>query len=191
MNLAVPIEDFNIRSLSLVQRILVTTHGTLTETLAAVFLEPIELVKLAVVITQSSDPVPPLELAVGANIMQRRIVLRGSRSGMPYVYGEVIIASDKLSPRLRDELLEGQVPLGALWILHRLEIYKDRTRARQRPAGDLAQYLNIAAEDILIERTYRTFTGGRPIFLVSEYFPAEYRPSVSAAPEESIRHVVA
>ena len=52
MNLAVPIEDFNIRSLSLVQRILVTTDGTLTETLAAMFLEPIELVKLAVTISK-------------------------------------------------------------------------------------------------------------------------------------------
>jgi len=56
MNLAVPIEDFNIRSLSLVQRILVTTDGTLTETLAAIFLEPIELVKLEVTITQTPHP---------------------------------------------------------------------------------------------------------------------------------------
>jgi chorismate-pyruvate lyase len=88
-----------------------------------------------------------------------------------------VIATDQLPPRLRDELLEGRVPLGALWIQHRLEIFKDRPRVQHRPAGDLAQYLNLAAEDLLIERTYRTFTGGRPIFLVSEYFPAEYRPS--------------
>lgn len=177
MTLAVPIEDFNIGGLGLVQRILVTTDGTLTETLAAVFLEPIELVKLAVTITQSPQPVPPLELEAGANVMHRQIVLRGSRSAMPYVYAEVIIATDQLPPRLRDELLEGRVPLGALWILHRLEIFKDRPRVRQRPAGDLARHLNVAADDMLIERTYRTFTGGRPIFLVSEYFPVEYRRS--------------
>jgi chorismate-pyruvate lyase len=179
MNLAVPVEDFNIRSLELVQRILVTTDGTLTETLAAMFLEPIQLVKLEVTITQSPQPVPQLELAAGANVMQRRIVLRGSRSGTPYVYAEVVIATDQLPQRLRDELLEGRVPLGALWIRHRLEIFKDRPRVRQRPAGDLAQYLNVSCEDLLIDRTYRTFTGGRPIFLVSEYFPAEYRPSAN------------
>ena len=114
MNLAVPIEDFNIHSLSLVQRILVTTDGTLTETLAAMFLEPIELVKLAVTITQTPHPVPPLELEAGANVMQRQIVLRGSKSGTPYVYAEVVIATDQLPPRLRDDLLEGRVPLGAL-----------------------------------------------------------------------------
>ena len=133
MNLAVPIEDFNIHSLGLVQRILVTTDGTLTETLAAMFLEPIELVKLAVTITQTPHPVPPLELEAGANVMQRQIVLRGSKSGTPYVYAEVVIATDQLPPRLRDDLLEGRVPLGALWILHRLEIFKDRPRVRQRP----------------------------------------------------------
>jgi chorismate-pyruvate lyase len=98
MNLAVPIEDFNIHSLNLVQRILVTTDGTLTETLAAMFLEPIELVKLEVTITQTPHPVPPLELAGGANVMQRRIVLRGSRSGTPYVYAEVVIATDQFTP---------------------------------------------------------------------------------------------
>jgi len=64
-----------------------------------------------------------------------------------------------------------------LWISHRLEIFKDRPRVRQRPAQDLARHLNVSENDILIERQYRTFTGGRPIFLVSEYFPAEYRLS--------------
>ena len=107
--------------------------------------------------------------------MQRQIVLRGSKSGMPYVYAEVMIATDQLPPRLRDELLEGRVPLGALWISHRMEIFKDRPRVRQRPAGDLARHLNLAEEDTLIERAYRTFTGGRPLFLVSEYFPASIR----------------
>jgi chorismate-pyruvate lyase len=179
MNLAVPIGNFNIHSLSLVQRILVTTDGTLTETLAAMFLEPIELVKLAVTITQTPHPVTQLELEAGSNVMKRQIVLRGSRSGTPYVYAEVVIATDQLPPRLRDDLLEGRVPLGALWILHRLEIFKDRPRVGQRPAGDLARHLNIAEDDMLIERAYRTFTGGRPIFLVSEYFPAEYRPSAN------------
>jgi len=109
--------------------------------------------------------------------MQRRIVLRGSKSGTPYVYAEVVIATDQLPPRLREELLEGRVPLGALWISHRLEIFKDRPRVRQHPAGELAPHLNLAEQDMLIERTYRTFTGGRPLFLVTEFFPAEYRPS--------------
>ena len=175
MALAPAIEGFSIHSLDLVQRILVTTDGTLTETLAAMFREPIELVKLAVIITPTPHPFPILEVEGGSPLMHRKVLLRGSRSGTPYVYAEVAIATERLPPRLRRDLLDGRVPLGELWILHRLEIFKERPRVRQQPAGELARYLDVCEKDIVIERAYRTFTGGRPVFLVSECFPAAYR----------------
>lgn len=181
MTLAVPIEEFNIRSLGLVQRILVTTDGTLTDTLASIFLEPIELVKIAVTIAQSPQPIEALELEGGSNLMHRQIVLRGKTSLFPYVYAEVQIATERLPPRLREELLEGRVPLGALWIMHRLEIFKERPRVRQRLAGDLATHLALREQDTLIERSYRTFTNRRPVFIVSEYFPAEYAANAQGA----------
>ena len=139
MTLAFSIEDFSLHSLDLLQRILVTTDGTVTETLAAVFLEPIELVKLAVTIVPNPEAFPALELEGGSNLMQRQIVLRGSRSGTPYVYAEVVIAADRLPQRLREDLLEGRIPLGQLWIAHRLETFKERPRIRQRVAGTLAR----------------------------------------------------
>ncbi|HET9273106.1 MAG TPA: chorismate pyruvate-lyase family protein [Methyloceanibacter sp.] len=181
MTLAVPIEDFNIHSLGLVQRILVTTDGTLTDTLASIFLEPIELVKLEVSIAQSPQRIEALDLEGGSNLMHRQIVLRGKTSLSPYVYAEVQIATDRLPPRLRDDLLEGRVPLGALWIMHRLEIFKERPRVRQRLAGALARHLRLREDDTLIERTYRTFTNGRPVFVVSEYFPLEYAAKAQGA----------
>jgi beta-ribofuranosylaminobenzene 5'-phosphate synthase len=113
--------------------------------------------------------------------MHRQIVLRGKTSLSPYVYAEVQIATDRLPPRLRDDLLEGRVPLGALWIMHRLEIFKERPRVRQRLAGALARHLRLREDDTLIERTYRTFTNGRPVFVVSEYFPLEYAAKAQGA----------
>ena len=178
MTLALSIEDFSIDSLGLLQRILVTTDGTVTETLAAVFLEPIELVKLAVTIAPSPEAFPALALKSGSSLMQRKVVLRGSRSGTPYAYAEVAIAADRLPPRLREDLLKGEIPLGQLWISHRLETFKERPRIRQRAAGTLARHLGVDAEDILIERTYRTFTSGHPVFLVTEFFPSAYRRPV-------------
>ena len=175
MTLAPSIEEFSIHSLGLLQRILVTTDGTVTETLAAVFLEPMELVKLAVTIAPSPEPFPALELKGGSSLMHRKVVLRGSRSGTPYAYAEVAIAADRLPPRLREDLLEGRIPLGQLWISHRLETFKERPRVRQRVAGKLARHLGVHAEDTLIERAYRTFTSGHPVFLVTEFFPSAYR----------------
>ena len=172
MTLGPGIQEFNIDTLSVLQRILVTTDGTVTEMLAAMFLEPIELVKIAVAIAPSAAAFPALELDAGSTLMRRQVILRGSRSGTPYVYAEVAIAADRLALRLRDDLLEGRVPLGQLWISHRLETFKERPRVRQRLAGALAQHLDVGEEDTLIERAYRTFTGGQPVFLVTEYFPS-------------------
>jgi chorismate-pyruvate lyase len=175
MTLALATGDFSLHSFDLLQRILVTTDGTVTETLAAAFLEPIELVKLVVRVAPSPEPFPALEVEGGSSLMQRQIVLRGSTSGMPYAYAEVIIAADRLPKGLREDLLEGKIPLGQLWISHRVETFKERPRVRQRAAGALAQHLGVQAEDLLIERTYRTFVGGHPVFLVTEFFPASYR----------------
>jgi len=178
MTLSLSIEDFGLHSLDILQRILVTTDGTVTETLAAIFLEPIELVKLTVTVVASPEPLPALEIERGSSLMQRKIVLRGSRSSTPYAYAEVTIAADRLPPGLREDLLEGTMPLGQLWISYRLETFKERPRVRKRIAGALARHLGVDADDLLIERTYRTFTSGRPVFLVTEFFPATYRRSL-------------
>ena len=175
MTLAVSIDDFSIEDLGLAQRVLVTTDGTVTEALAAIFLEPIELVKIAIAITHSDHPLPHLELKSGSSLMRRQVVLRGSRTSTPYAYAQVVIAADRLAPDLRRELLDGRTPLGELWIRHRVEIFKERPRIRRRPAGEFARYLDLGETETLIERTYRAFAGRHPVFLVTEYFPTAYR----------------
>jgi chorismate-pyruvate lyase len=84
MRLGSGIQEFNIDDLSVLQHILVTTDGTVTEMLAAVFLEPIDLVKIAVAIAPSAEAVPALEDA-GSTLMRRQVILRGSSSGTRYV----------------------------------------------------------------------------------------------------------
>ena len=175
------ISSLDLASLGLLQRILVTTDGTLTDMLAAAFLEPIELVKLSVTIGRSPEPVPSLRVTTGATVMHRRIVLRGERSLVNYVYAETHIAADALAPAFRDELLAGNVPLGQLWLTHQLETWKERPRVRRRPASDLARYLDINEDAELIERNYRTFSGGAPVFDITEFFPLEFPNTVAAA----------
>jgi chorismate-pyruvate lyase len=164
----------DIATLGLLQRILVTTDGTLTDMLAAAFLEPIQLVKLVVTIERSREPVRSLDVVAGSTIMRRSVVLRGERSLVNYVYAETLIDADRLTPQFRDDLLAGNVPLGQLWLTHRLETWKERPRVRRRPAGELAGHLGVSEDAGLIERNYRTFTAGAPVFDVTEFFPLEY-----------------
>jgi chorismate-pyruvate lyase len=171
------IPDFPIASLDLLQRILVSTDGTVTDVLSVAFLEPIDLVKLHIAIEEIADAVADLDLESGATVMRRRIVLRGRSTMRPYAYAEATIAIDHLGPALRRELLEGVVPLGQLWQSHRLETWKERPRVRQQAAADVAACLDLRPADPVIVRTYRTFTAGRPVFAVTEYFPVTYRPA--------------
>ena len=174
MTCAPGIPDFEIDELGLLQRILVTTDGTVTDMLAVAFLEPIDLVKISVTIDIITSPMAALELDAGATCMHRRIVLRGARTGTCYAYAETSIATDRLQESLRDDLLAGRTPLGQLWQLHRLETWKERPRVRSRPAGAIAAHLDLAPDSSLIERAYRTFTGGNPVFHVTEFFPTSY-----------------
>lgn len=167
-------DNVDISTLGLLQRILVTTDGTLTDMLAAAFLEPIHLVKLDVTTAVAPERLGSLDLDVGATVMRRKIVLRGERTRTNYVYAETQIATDRLAPRFRDDLITGNTPLGALWISHRLETWKERPRVRRRTAGELGRHLDVAADATLIERRYRTFTTGAPVFDVTEYFPLVY-----------------
>jgi len=178
MTFAPGIPDFDIDRLDLLHRVLVTTDGTVTDMLAAAFLEPIDLVKLGVTVSPSTEPVPALELPAGAMLMRRSVNLRGSSSGTPYAHAEVLIAADRLAPDFRRDLVEGRFALGQLWLSHRLETWKERPRVRQRPAGPVAIHLGVTDDQPIIERVYRTFTGGQPVFLVTEYFPAAYRRPV-------------
>ncbi len=174
MTFAPGIPDFEIDALGLLQRILVTTDGTVTDMLAVAFLEPIELVKISVTVDTLDERMEALDLAAGGVCMHRRVVLRGTRTGTRYAYAETAIAADRLRTDFRDDLLAGRTPLGQLWQSHRLETWKERPRVRQRPAGELAEHLDLSPDSSLIERAYRTFTGGAPVFHVTEFFPATY-----------------
>lgn len=181
MTFAPGIPDFDIDTLDLLHRVLVTTDGTVTDMLAAAFLEEIELVKLSVTISPSARPVPALELDAGAMLMHRLIALRGASSGTRYAHAEVLIAADALAPDFRRDLIEGRVPLGELWLRHKLETWKERPRVRERTADDVAEPLELDPDELIIERTYRTFTGGRPVFQVTEYFPTRFPRQVPDA----------
>jgi chorismate-pyruvate lyase len=166
--------DFDLDRLELLQRILVVTDGTVTDVLAAAFRESIALVRIDIATTRLEAPVASLELDAGASMMRRRVVLRGATSGRRFACAETRIATDRLAPALQRDLLEGQIPLGQLWIAHRLETWKERPRVTFCPAGERAVHLDVDREAPLIRREYRSFTGGVPVFHVTEFFPLRY-----------------
>lgn len=163
----------DVHRLQLLQRVLLISDGTLTDIVETAFLEPIRLVKLKLEVAPAAQAIDALELPVGEPVMHREILLQGQQSGENYVYAQSSIALNALPDKFREELVNTDIPLGRLWVQHRLETRKEILKVWHIPAGEWpSSHFSKLMDSGLLARSYRVFCGGRPIMLISEYFPA-------------------
>ena len=160
--------------LSTFQRIILTTDGTLTEILEAYLYEKIKLVKLAEALMPLASALPMLEVDAGTPVIQRRILLQGKISHRNWVYAESVIVPDRLDERYRERLLKSEESIGRLWLEHRVETFKEIVDSCRETARDCGEYFRILPTDLLLSRTYRVFSHGHPIMLITEKFPETF-----------------
>lgn len=166
-------------SLSLMQRILLVTDGTVTHIVEAYAGEPIQVVKLDQSFDTWASQSPDISLSENEPIVRRKVLLRGSRSQANYVYAESVILTDRLDPRVRDELISTEEPIGKILTHSRTETFREVIRSGRQPAGAVGQYFGIEESEPLIFRTYTINAGARPIMLITEKFPASSFVSVA------------
>lgn len=164
------------QGLSMVQRILLTTDGTVTRTLEACAGEPMELVKLSQSIGPGASADRDLRVADGDDVLFRRILIRGAHSGRNYLYAESLIAPGRLHPRLRHDLYHADAPIGRLLWEHRVETVRELVRWGLEPAGGCAPYFEMDPRQTLVSRTYRVVSQRQPIMLITEKLPADSFP---------------
>lgn len=175
----------DVRALSVVGRIALTTDGTLTHILEAYAGEPVQLVKLANVLVAAGESVEPA-LDEGERALRRTILLRGRDSGTAFVYAESVVIIDRLPPSVVHGVLETDRPIGKLLIDCRFETLRRITAVWEEPAGAVAAHLDIAPTDTLVARTYEIVAAGRPFARITEKFAksgfAPIRKAVSTVP---------
>ena len=158
--------------LGLLQRILLTTDGTVTHILEAFTGEPIEVVKLS----QTLGPWHPHESAISLTpadtVMRRSVLLRGRWSGRNLLHGDSIVAYDRIAPDVRAGLLDTDKGIGRVLFENHVETFREIIGWGEEPAGPFAAELGIDAEAALLFRTYRIMCQGRPIMLITERFTA-------------------
>lgn len=164
----------NPARLSTFQRIILTTDGTLTEILEAYLYEKIKLVKLAEALMPLAENLPILSVEAGTPVIQRRILLQGKISHRNWVYAESVIVPDRLDERYRERLLKSEESIGRLWLEHRVETFKEIVDSNREVSGDRAEYFRIHPTDLLLSRTYRVFSHGQPIMMITEKFPETF-----------------
>lgn len=160
--------------LSAFQRILLTTDGTLTEILEAYLFEPIQIVKLSEEIILTTQDIPPLDLKSGNEVIERKVLLQGKISRKNFIYAESLLVHERLEPKFRDELLKSKIPMGRLWLEHKIETFKEIIDSSQQLAENLSNYFKIQTEDRMLCRTYRVFSNHQPIMMITEKFPENY-----------------
>lgn len=162
----------DLSGLSVSQRILLITDGTVTHVLEAMTGEPIALVKLAQSSGLAPAADPELGVGDGEEVIWRRVLLQGSVSKTNYLFADSVIMPRRLHPRLYHDLVHTSEPIGRLLALSRIETFRELVSWGVAPAGEIAGHFGIEPDDMLISRTYRMLCQRQPIMVITEKFPA-------------------
>ena len=164
----------NPSSLSIFQRILLTTNGTVTDILEAYLFEQIQLVKLSENLVDMDYDLPTMQIKKGDPTIEREILLRGKISRRNFIYAHTIVFTNNLDERFKNELLNTKTPIGKLWFEQKVENFKEIIDSGKEPAQELANYFCIEPDENLLFRAYSVYSQGKPTMIITEKFPESY-----------------
>jgi chorismate-pyruvate lyase len=163
-------EAARVAQLPALQRLLLTTDGTMTTALAMLAGEPIGVRLLyqdTTVLAQDDDE---LSLCAGGEVLERRVLLHGAESGIPLLLGASRIVARRLPRAARAALIGGDVPIGLVLRTHEIETFRAPLSLGVKPASEeAARHLGAAP---MCWRRYLIKTANRPLMSVDEQFPA-------------------
>lgn len=164
-------QDLAIDKLPPILRVLLSTDGTVTKSIEGFFWEPIVVENLGQGAVHLARALPALELAHGAEVIERRVRLQGQDSGDVYAYAESTLSLHLLPARAREDLLARRLGIGELLRERGLETYREILDVGSESGVHLPELFGDDAGDTLIYRSYRIYLNHRPAILVTEKFP--------------------
>ncbi len=155
-------------SLSLLQKVLLTTDGTVTQLLEIYTSEKIRVEKLEHVLVTGA----PSSLGVSPSepVLSRKILLRGNTK--PYMYAHSWLVPTRMPRGMQETILQTETPIGQFWKATRLETFREIIDFRREQDSEVAALFGVDA--LLLSRTYLIHAGGSPMGLIVEKFPATY-----------------
>ena len=172
---------WGVEDLDPLDRMLMTTDGTVTTLLEACTGEPIvtattrqsgpaTLDQLVVATGRWWQPnVHLLGLAPAERLVARRVTLRGARSGVAYVLAESLVVPDRLPRRVASGLRHAGGSLGRLIAAGQLETRRDIVEIAAVRAAAAGDHLGVAPSALLVSRCYTILIGARPVAAVTEW----------------------
>lgn len=158
-------------SLTLFQKVLLNTDGTVTQLLELYTGQPIRVQKLGQHIAPCAAS-ESLQTNATDPILNRCILLRTEQRNL--LYAESLFVVDRLPAAVRQQLIETDRPIGLLWRDHRMETYREIVMQQREPVGELARHFDLPAQATLLARSYLIFHQARPMGMITEKFPLDY-----------------
>ena len=158
----------NDASLSVQQKVLLTTDGTVTQLLEIYSGEKISVQKLEHALMKGGPS--SLEVSATESVLSRRILLRGTTR--PYMYAHSWLVLSRMPQGMQESILRTRTPIGQLWKAARLETFREIIDFRREQDHEIAALF--AVETLLLSRTYLISAGGAPMGLIVEKFPVNF-----------------
>lgn len=170
--------ELTLSVLGVVPRILLATDGTLTHIIEAYAEEPIRLVKLSHSLVVEPTARQRFGLSIDERALRRVILLRGSESGATFIHAESVVMLDRLPGPVADALLNTERPIGKLLAENRTETFREIIAVWQERNVSIAKHFHIKPADLLLARTYRILSGGKPLAWITETFPEKFQAAL-------------
>lgn len=158
-------------SLSLFQKVLLATDGTVTQLLELYTGLPVKVHKLAQELIHSDHP-DILNTNADDKVLKRAILLRSSTLNL--LYAESYFVIDRLPDTMHRQLLESDQPIGLLWRAERMETYREVISYSRQADSSLSQHFSVADSEYFLSRSYLIFRQHKPLGMITEKFPASY-----------------
>lgn len=158
----------NEHSLSLFQKILLSTDGTVTDLIGLYTGEAIRVKKLGQSIEMQAAP-ESLRCAGPVKILNRKILLSGATNN--YLYADSVFVFERFSKSIQDQLLSTDRPIGLMWKEERLETYREIVAHEVAAAADIAEHFGLSPTAPFVSRTYLIHHKGLPLGAITEKWP--------------------
>jgi chorismate-pyruvate lyase len=104
-------------------------------------------------------------------VIVRRAVLRGGRTGRPYLLAESLVTPSRLPSAMADGLARPGASIGRLLKSSGAETRRELLDVGRMRASEATEYLETGPAAEIAWRTYRIEMGGRPVVLLAEMIP--------------------
>ncbi|NWG09400.1 MAG: DUF98 domain-containing protein [Nitrososphaerales archaeon] len=160
-------------SLSSVQKILLTTDGSVTRTLEVLTGKPVVVATVVRTLIDADDALAKdLKIKSGEVVNYRVVYLKNPDSDKALVLARSWTPIRGLNESIRRDLTSSDIPIGKIIISHKLETRREIESIDVIKADDqLAEAFKIKVGDSMLSRHYRVIHNERIIIRIEEAFP--------------------